>query len=427
MEQAQRIAAKAVRRVLSGVALGGALDEAGASKSGERALATELAYGTLRFLGQVRSAVRILAQRPLSDQNVEALLWVALYQLIHTTAPAHAVVDSAVRATGQLRRTSAKGLTNAILRTFLRRRESVLDDIARDAEGRYSYQRWWIDLVFAEYAGRAPEILDAGNARPPLTLRVNCRQTSRDDYLGALKLANVAAGPVGVSGVIVAEPRRVEDLPGYAEGWFSVQDAGAQLAAPLLDAHDGMRVLDACAAPGGKTTHLAELANLELIALDSDDGRLERVALNLSRLRLTAKLHVADAADTGAWWDQATFDRILLDAPCTASGVVRRHADGKWLRRESDIAGFVAQQRRLLYALWPCLKSGGKLLYATCSIFGAENDGQIEPFLLSHQDASRAQCALSAEVGTAGGQLLPAGAGAAHNHDGFFYALLQKI
>ncbi|HEY1437793.1 MAG TPA: 16S rRNA (cytosine(967)-C(5))-methyltransferase RsmB [Casimicrobiaceae bacterium] len=427
MEQAQRIAAKAVRRVLAGVALGGALEEAGASKSGERALATELAYGTLRFLGQVRSAVRILAQRPLSDQSVEALLWVAFYQLIHTTAPAHAVVDSAVRATGQLRRTSAKGLTNAILRTFLRRRESVLDDIARDVEGRYSYQRWWIDLVFAEYAGRAPEILDAGNARPPLTLRVNGRQTSRDDYLGALKLANVAAGPVGVSGVIVAEPRRVEDLPGYAEGWFSVQDAGAQVAAPLLDAHEGMRVLDACAAPGGKTTHLAELANLELIALDSDEGRLERVALNLSRLRLTAKLHVADAADTGAWWDRTMFDRILLDAPCTASGVVRRHPDGKWLRRESDIAGFVAQQERLLYALWPCLKSGGKLLYATCSIFGAENDGQIERFLVAHRDGSRAQSALSAEVGAAGGQLLPAGAGAAHNHDGFFYALLQKI
>jgi 16S rRNA (cytosine967-C5)-methyltransferase len=188
-----------------------------------------------------------------------------------------------------------------------------------------------------------------------------------------------------------------------------------------------MRVLDACAAPGGKTTHLAELAKLELIALDSDEGRLERVALNLSRLRLTAKLRVADAADTSAWWDRATFDRILLDAPCTASGVVRRHPDGKWLRRESDIAGFVAQQRRLLYALWPCLKSGGKLLYATCSIFGAENDGQIEPFLLAHRDASREQCALSAEVGAAGGQLLPAGAGAAHNHDGFFYALLQKI
>src|ERR1700674_1548942 len=236
MEQAQRIAAKAVRRVLAGVALGSALEEAGGSKSGERALATDLAYGTLRFLGQVRTAVRMLAERPLTDQSIEALLWVALYQLIHTTAPAHAVVDSAVRATGQLKRTSAKGLTNAILRTFLRRRESLLDEISCDAEGRYSYQRWWIDRIFAEYAASAPEILDAGNARPPLTLRVNCRETSRDAYLDALRLANVAANPVGVSGVIVAEPRRVEDLPGYLEGWFSVQDAGAQVPAPLLEA-----------------------------------------------------------------------------------------------------------------------------------------------------------------------------------------------
>src|SRR3984893_1788983 len=287
MEQAQRIAAKAVRRVLAGVSLGGALEEAGASQAGERALATDLAYGTLRFLGQVRSAVRILAERPLTDQNVEALLWVAFYQLIHTRAPAHAVVDSAVRVTGQLQRTSAKGLTNAILRTFLRRRESVLGDIARDAEGRYSYQRWWIDLVFAEYAASAPQILDAGNERPPLMLRVNCRETSRDEYLDAFKVTNVAANRVVVYVVIDAEPRRVEDLPGYPEGWFSVQDAGAQLAAPLLDAHDGMRVLDACAAPGGKTTHLAELAELELVALDSDEGRLERVGRNPARRRLS--------------------------------------------------------------------------------------------------------------------------------------------
>jgi 16S rRNA (cytosine967-C5)-methyltransferase len=427
MEQAQRIAAKAVRRVLAGVALAGALEEAGASKVQERALATDLAYGTLRFLGQLRSAVRMLAERPLTDPSIEALLWVALYQLIHTTAPAHAVVDSAVRATGQLKRTSAKGLTNAILRTFLRRRASILDDISHDAEARYSYQRWWIDRVVAEYPAAASEILDAGNIRPPLTLRVNCRETSRDEFLGFLMKANIAANPVGASGVIIVEPRRVEDLPGYAEGWFSVQDAGAQLAAELLDARDGMRVLDACAAPGGKTTHLAELASLDLTALDDDEARLERVARNLSRLRLTAELHVADAADVGVWWDGLAFDRILLDAPCTASGVVRRHPDGKWLRRESDVEGFGAQQKRLLDALWPCLKSGGKLLYATCSIFGAENAAQIDAFVSRHRDASRVQCVLPLEVAAIGGQLLPAGAGAAHNHDGFFYALLQKV
>jgi 16S rRNA (cytosine967-C5)-methyltransferase len=427
MEQAQRIAAKAVRRVLAGVALGGALEEAGASRSSQRALATDLAYGTLRFLGQTRAVVRALSVRPLVDQSVEALLWVAVYQLIHTTAPAHAVVDSAVRATGQLKRTSAKGLTNAILRNFLRRRDGILGDIAGDAEARYSYPRWWIDRIFAQYPARAPAILDAGNARPPLTLRVNRRVTSRDEYLAALKLANIAADAVGNAGVIVAEPRRVEDLPGYAEGWFSVQDAGAQLAAEMLDAHDGMRVLDACAAPGGKTTHIAELAAVELTALDQDGARLERVALNLARLRLEAELLVADAADAAAWWDGVAFDRILLDAPCTASGVVRRHPDGKWLRRESDVDGFVAQQKRLLDALWPCLDSGGKLLYATCSIFAPENESQIDAFLSAHADASRARVSLSEDLNAAGGRLLPAGASAAHNHDGFFYALLQKI
>jgi 16S rRNA (cytosine967-C5)-methyltransferase len=427
MEEAQRIAAKAVRRVLAGVALRAALDEAGAARSPERSLATDLAYGTLRCLGQVRAAVRMLAERPLTDAGVEALLWVALYQLIHTSAPPHAVVDNAVRATGRLKLTSAKGLTNAILRTFLRRRAVLLADIAIDAEGRFSYQPWWIDRVVAEYGAGAAAILDAGNARPPLTLRVNVREMSRTRYLAALGAANISAEPVGESGVIVAAPRPVEDLPGYAEGWFSVQDAGAQLAAGMLDARGGMRVLDACAAPGGKTTHLAEIASLDLTAIDDDEMRLERVALNLSRLRLGAKLRLADAGDSVAWWDGVAFDRILLDAPCTASGVVRRHPDGKWLRRESDIDGFVAQQKRLLNALWPCLKSGGKMLYATCSIFAAENAAQVDEFVATHRDALRERCELPDEVGALGGQLLPAAPGAAHNHDGFFYALLQKI
>ena len=215
-------------------------------------------------------------------------------------------------------------------------------------------------------------------------------------------------------------------LPGYAAGWFSVQDAGAQLAAPLLGAKDGMRVLDACAAPGGKTTHLAELAALDLVALDVDAARIERVHDNLARLGLAARLIVADAGEPDSWWDGDAFDRILADVPCTASGIVRRHPDGKWLRRETDIAGFVAQQIRLLDALWPCLKRGGMLLYSTCSIFGAENGDQIAAFLQRHRDALRIRLTLPAEYGAIDGQLLPAAPGAAHNHDGFFYALLQK-
>ncbi|HEY7943606.1 MAG: 16S rRNA (cytosine(967)-C(5))-methyltransferase RsmB [Burkholderiales bacterium] len=425
MERAQRLAAKIVRRVLGGNPLPAVL-AALPAQSGDRALAHELAYGTLRFLGEVRAILRLLADRPLADSSVEALLWVALYQLNRTSAPAPAVVDAAVRATARLKRTSAQGLTNAILRTFLRRRAALLAQVALEPEARFSYPLWWIDRAFAEYPDDAAAVLDAGNARPPLILRVNRRAIARDDYLGALRARGIQAVAIGDAGVMLDEPSQVSALPGYAAGWFSVQDAGAQLAAPLLAPLDGMRVLDACAAPGGKTTHLAELAKLDLVALDIDGTRLERVRNNLSRLGMTARLVAADAGETDAWWDRRPFDRILADVPCTASGIVRRHPDAKWLRRESDIASFVAQQRRLLDALWPCLRRGGLLLYSTCSIFRAENGEQIEAFLERHGDALRIRLTLPAPCGVIAGQLLPAATGAAHNHDGFFYALLQK-
>jgi len=425
MEHAQRGAAKAVRRVLAGATLPAALAEA-ASASDDRALVHELAYGTLRFLGQLRAVVAVLATRRLADPSVEALLWVALYQLVHTGAPEHAVVDNAVRATGHLRRTSARALVNAVLRQFLRRRDTLLALVAQEPEARYSYPRWWIGRIAEQYPERSADILDAGNARPPLSLRVNTTRTSREGYIAELASRGIAASPVGAAGIIVEKPRPVAELPGYAEGWFSVQDAGAQLAAPMLGARAGMRVLDACAAPGGKTTHLAELAQLDLLALDIDARRLERVDENLSRLGLTARLAAADAGDRGAWWDGVPFDRILADVPCTASGIVRRHPDVKWLRRESDFAGFASQQQRLLDALWPTLARGGVLLYATCSVFRAENENRVDAFLARHADAASAAITMPETVDAVGGQLLPATGRAEHNHDGFFYALLQK-
>jgi len=425
MEHAQRLAARVVRAVLAeGRSLGAALDVGAVARSPDRALVHELAYGTLRFLGQLRAVVQRLVDRPLPDKDVETLLLVAVYQLVHTAAPSHAVVDGAVGATVRSGKSSARGLTNAVLRGFLRRRGKVLAQIACDPEARFSYPLWWVDRVRSEYRERHEAILDAGNTRPPLALRVNRRAMARDEYLALLAAQGIEAHPIGDSGVIVARPRPVAELPGYADGAFSVQDAGAQLAAPLLDAEDGMRVLDACAAPGGKTTHLAELAWLDLVAIDIDGKRLERVAQNLSRLGLSAQLVVADAANTSAWWDGRCFDRILIDAPCTASGVVRRHPDAKWLRRESDIAAFVAQQRRLLDSLWPCLARGGRMLYATCSIFREENEHQVATFIDRHSDAQRETIVLPGDAG--GGQLLPAGPHAEHNHDGFFYALLQK-
>ena len=427
MHTEQRLAAQCVRRVLAGSALPGVLANVSDNAApADRARIQDLAYGTLRFLGQVAALVRLLADRPLEDESIEALLWVALYQLIHTPAPAHAVVDQAVEATIRLKRSSARGLVNAILRNFLRRRDALLDDAARVPEGRFSYPVWWIDRVRAAHPDCYAAILDAGNQRPPLTLRINRRQVGRDQYLAALASEGIAATSIGVDGVIVTNPQPVTGLPGFGEGWFSVQDHGAQLAAPLLDAQDGMRVLDACAAPGGKTTHIAELADVDLVAVDNDARRLDRVSENLERLKLTARVAVANAGATAAWWDGVPFDRILLDVPCTASGVVRRHPDAKWLRRENDVGGFAQQQQRLIDALWVCLARGGSMLYATCSVFFEENEAQVSRFLAHHPEASRSAISLPAIEEMKEGQLLPSGVGAAHNHDGFFYSLLTK-
>ncbi|MEP6943305.1 MAG: 16S rRNA (cytosine(967)-C(5))-methyltransferase RsmB [Betaproteobacteria bacterium] len=426
MEQSQRLAAKAVRRVLAGSPMSAALPVDAALPADSRALVHDLVYGTLRHWGQVRGIVHTLVERTLTDASVESLLWVALYQLLHTSTAPHTVVDSAVRATGRLKKSSARGLTNAILRNFLRRRDAILGAIGVEDEARYSYPRWWIERVRAEYGERATALLDRGNARAPLTLRVNPRVTTRAAFVEALKAAGHSARPIGVAGVILGAAAPVTGLPGFDEGAFSVQDAGAQLAAPLLEVRDGMRVLDACAAPGGKTTHLLELASVELLALDADASRIDRVTQNLSRLHLAARVAVADAARPADWWDGIGFDRVLLDVPCTASGVVRRHPDAKWLRREGDIATFGEQQRRLLHALWACVAPGGIVLYATCSIFSAENDEQVGAFLRGQPDAVRLPLALPPGFDAVEGQLLPSGPGAEHNHDGFFYALLQK-
>jgi 16S rRNA (cytosine967-C5)-methyltransferase len=237
--------------------------------------------------------------------------------------------------------------------------------------------------------------------------------------------AGIAATPIGADGAIVAEPRPVTELPGFARGLFSVQDYGAQLAAPILDVA-GTRVLDACAAPGGKTTHLAECGAASILALDSDASRLPRIRDNLQRLGLAADVRHGDASRAEEWWDGVQFDRILADVPCTASGVVRRHPDIKWLRRERDLAGFGAQQQRILDSLWPCLRREGLLLYVTCSVFRDENDAQVASFLERHPDALREPLALPAGPGTDGGRLLPGDWGPAHNHDGFFYALVRK-
>lgn len=427
MERTQCLAAHVVGRVLDGRSLDSELTAVWRQQTAlspqQRGAVQDVAYGTLRHLGYVDAAIDRLLSRPLTDLPVRNLLQVTLYQLMHTKAHSYAIVNHAVPAAARLGFPKAQGLVNAVLRNFLRRRDELDAAINATDLGRYSYPQWWIDRVAAEYPDTWREILDAGNARPPLTLRVNRRKIARDDYLEILRLQDIAAHAVGRQGIVIEKPRPVSLLPGFAEGQVSVQDAGAQLAAELLDVADGMRVLDACAAPGGKAAHLLELADIDLTAADIDAQRLQRVTENLTRLSLNAKLLQADASNAAAWATAGLFDRILADVPCTASGVVRRHPDIKWLRQPDDIAAMGQRQTRILDTLWQLLNRGGKLLYATCSVFSEENGLQVEQFLARHADARQIAVSLSAEgLRQSHGQLFPDAA-----HDGFFYALLEKV
>jgi len=425
MIETQLLATRVVGEVLAGRSLTAALADVRASATDRsKGAIQDIAFGVFRHLGLLRGVLSGVVTRPVSDGDLEALLLVALYQLQFSHAPSHAVVDRAVQACVRLRKTSAKSLVNAVLRNFLRRPKALLSHAQRTEEGRWSYPQWWIDETRRIYPDHYAAILEAGNAHPPMTLRVNLRRIPRQDYLALLRAQGFEAEAIGDAALTLAEPIGVERLPGFREGLVSVQDLAAQYAAPLLDLSPGQRVLDACAAPGGKSAHALERAKVLLTAIDHDALRLDRVRETLERLQLSADLVCADAAQPELWWDGMPFDRILLDAPCTASGIVRRHPDIKWLRREEDIPALATQQRRLLEALWHTLAAGGKLLYATCSIFSAENHLQVSAFLQSHPEARLLPLSsfpAGPEIANIMGQLLPD-----PRHDGFFYALLQK-
>jgi len=426
MVEVQRLAAAVVGGVMAGRSLDAELAALWRRRAQEaardRGAIQDLAYGTLRFLGWLEAVLDALLQKPLRDARLRPLLLVALYQLEHTRAARHAVVDHAVRTCEALGLSSAKGLTNAVLRNFLRKRTALGARVQRLDTARFSHPQWWIDKLRAQYPSHYTAALDADNLRPPLALRVNRRRSTVENYLALLEPQGIRAERAGETGVILASPLPAERIPGLADGLVSVQDTAAQLAAPLLDLRDGLRVLDACAAPGGKATHALELADVDLVALDSDERRLERLRANLARLGLTARVVCGDALEPGAWWDGKTFDRILADVPCSASGVARRHPDIKWLRRMADVAQFAHVQRRMLDALWQVLGSGGKLLYVTCSVFQEENGEQVAYFVERHPDATRlALPALDDDPHLPAGQHLQNS-----RHDGFFYALLQK-
>jgi 16S rRNA (cytosine967-C5)-methyltransferase len=423
----QRRAAEAVLNVLAGQNADGAIarvDTTGFDGATRSAL-TDLTYGTLRFLGELRGIVRLFVHSK-PEPLIEAILWVAIYQLSHGKTASHVIVSQAVAAVEAVNR-GAKGFANAVLRNYLRDPDGSLAKAMERDEAMWNHPTWWVERVRSEYPEWWEAILRGGNGHGPLTLRVNPRRATVAKIVDAFAAKKIDADVLSESALVLKRPRPVDRLPGFRDGWFSVQDAGAQLAATLLGAKDGMRVLDACAAPGGKAAHVLELADCALLALDVDATRCQRIDENFSRLGLTATVQAADATDPASWWDGVLFDRILLDAPCTGSGVVRRHPDGKWLKRETDIAQLASLQQRLIDALWRLLKPGGRMLYATCSVFRAENGQQVDAALARHTDMRRIRVTLPGDPASSSGQLLPGGNRKTHNHDAYFYALLEKV
>ncbi|BAU46602.1 16S rRNA methyltransferase [Sulfurifustis variabilis] len=406
--------------------LDAALDEVtGATAQVDRPLVQELAYGTLRWYQQLDGIAHLFLARPLKarDRDVHALILVGLYQLRHLRVPAHAAVDQTVEATAALGKSWAKGLVNACLRASLREANRVAAAVSASDEMRFSHPAWLIARLRADYPRDWQRILEAGNARPPMALRVNLGRLSREDYLALLERQGALAHAHAASdaALVLDKPLPVDRLPGFSEGLVSVQDVAAQIAAALLDAQNGERVLDACAAPGGKAAHILERApEVELLALDIDPGRLARTRAGLDRLGLAARLLAADASKPTEWWDGRLFDRALVDAPCSATGVIRRHPDIKVRRRPDDLPKLTETQAGILEAVWPCLRPGGKLLYVTCSVLGEENEQQMRGFLRRHADAmpEPAGCA-GARIGR---QILPG----EDEMDGFYYACLLK-
>ncbi|RJS91254.1 16S rRNA (cytosine(967)-C(5))-methyltransferase RsmB [Salinisphaera sp. Q1T1-3] len=418
------LAARAVAGVIDqGQSLDAALAAWPSDLSGaDLALARMMAYGTLR---DYRRLGALLAPRLKKTPQpvLDALLRVGLFQLEATRVPAHAAVHATVAATKSLKLSKARGLVNAVLRGHQREPVRLGDEAAVGVM--HSYPDWLVERIAADWGAAATEVLAAGNDRAPMHLRVNRRRTTRDAMLAEWRTADLSASPMTVcaDGATLAAPVAAERLPGFAEGRVSIQDGAAQIAADLLAAHDGQRVLDACAAPGNKSAHLCERADIALTALDIDAGRLATLEATLARLGLSATTRVGDAAEPAAWWNGEPFDRILLDAPCSGTGVIRRHPDIKWLRRATDIDTAAVRQRRLLEALWPTLAHGGRLVYATCSILAAEGDDIVQDFVAATPDASALDPAPLVGQPTAFGQRIAPGA---HDLDGFYYAVLVR-
>ena len=425
-------AAKALTAVLNGKAsLNSSLPlQLDKVEARDRGLTQDLAFGTARWQPRLSALANKLLQKPFkaADADVEALLLVGLYQLLYTRIPAHAAIGETVGCADKLKKPWAKALLNAVLRNAQRESEALLTELEHDPVVRTAHPRWLQKSLKAFWPQQWEAICAANNAHPPMILRVNRRHKTRDAYLQLLVESGIEAQPCVFSqdGIVLAEPCDVRNLPGFAEGWISVQDEAAQLAADLLDLAPGQRVLDACCAPGGKTCHILEVEPelAGVVAVDLEAKRLVRVRENLERLGLSAELIAADGRDTATWWDGKPFQRILLDAPFSATGVIRRHPDIKLTRQPDDIAALATLQGELLDAMWPTLEVGGILLYATCSTLPTENTEVIEAFLARTPGARELDIAGQFGIKQPHGRQLLAQEG---GHDGFYYAKLIKI
>ena len=424
MNHSQWIAAMIVEQVLLGRNLDKSFDlilkKYNNSEIENPSQIKDMVYGAIRDLGKSNCYINKLVKNKIENRCLEALLHIVLFQITHERSNVFTLVNEAVEAAKKIDHKKS-AFINAVLRNFLRNKDNLQQELNNNESAVYSYPNWWIEKVKKQYPKNWKDILVIGNQRPPLALRINLKKTDVNKYSILLNNHGIGHTLVGSECLIINKPLGVDKIPGFLEGKVSVQDFGAQLAARLLDLKNNQKVLDACSAPGGKACHMLELNSIELLAIESDKKRTIKIQENIDRQGLKATILNEKLCSQNEWWDKEFFDRILLDVPCSASGIVRRHVDIKWLRRINDFKSFGDNQLSLLRSAWPMLKENGKLLYVTCSIFEEENRDVIEKFKQGWDNVSELNISFPSNIVHIKNQILPS-----DNHDGLFYALLQK-
>ena len=422
MHESQRYAAIIIDKILRGTNLDIAFENVFRNVKGleHKSQTKAITYGALRYMGQSKYLIKSLVKKKIENRLVESLIHVALFQLSHESHNDFTIVDQAVKAAKKIDLRKSN-FVNAVLRNFLRNKDTLTKEFLEQEEGQFNYPIWWIQKVKKQYKSDWENILNIGNGHPPMTIRVNKRKIIMKEYKELLKENEISFIALANEGLILKDAKNIKDIPGFENGLFSVQDFGAQLASVLLDLKNDYLVLDACAAPGGKTTGMLENSNINLIALEKSTQRAIKIIENLKRLKLEATVITQPLDNRNKWWNKKQFDRILLDVPCSASGIVRRHVDMKWLRRLSDLEKFADMQLDLLNNAWPLLKPQGKLLYVTCSIFKEENEEVILKFCDNRQDVKRGKLKFPKNIQHVKNQLIPS-----KDHDGLYYEILEK-